>query len=130
MRITEKRRLQLLQDCDLPFRTGVEDCLMGSLDHLELLKTRLELIAIPPTREKRGNHRVSTLPKQCELPGESAIALFLEDNLKLVLPSEGGEHCFTGLDPTPTALSDCGGSGVYTRYVFRQQTGDLPREIR
>src|SRR5882724_4549341 len=104
MRITEKRRLQLLQDCVLPFRTGIDDSLVGRFDDLQLLKTRLELFAIPPTGEERGNHRVSALPKHCELPGQSAIALFLEDHLELVLPSEGGEHRFPGLDPTAAAL--------------------------
>src|SRR5882724_385937 len=100
MRITEKRRLQLLQDCVLPFRTGIDDSLVGGFDDLQLLKTRLQFFATSPAGEERRNHRVSTLPKHCELPGQSAIALFLEDHFELVLPSEGGEHCFPRLDPT------------------------------
>src|SRR5882724_3086311 len=115
MRITKNRRLQLLQYRVLPLRAGVDDCFVGRLDDLQLLETRLELFAVPPTGEERGHHRVATLPKHGELPGQSAIALFLGDNLELVLPSEGGEHGFPGLDPTSAALGDCGGSGGYTR---------------
>ena len=57
-----------------------------------------------------GTHSVRAL-----MPGKSAIAVFLGDNLELIFPSEGGEHRFPGFDPTPAALGNCRGSGGYTR---------------